>query len=64
MVLTPWINTQKTLIDIKSNVDVKDQFTITSFVNFLVQDKAIPSVLWDLNDNNPSPVTLQDVIYE
>src|SRR6202040_3788085 len=56
MVLTPWINTQKTLMDIKSIVAVKDRFTITSFVDFLVQDKAIPSALWDLNNDNPSPL--------
>ena len=56
MVLTLWINTQKTLMDIKSIVAVKDQFTITSFIDFLVQDKAIPSTLWDLNDDNPSPL--------
>jgi hypothetical protein len=56
MALTPWINIQKTMMDIKSNVDVNNQFTITNFVDFLVQDKTIPSALWDLNDYNPSPL--------
>jgi hypothetical protein len=56
MALMLWINIQKTMMDIKSNVNVNNQFTITNFVDFLVQDKTIPSALWDLNNYNPSPL--------
>jgi hypothetical protein len=52
----PWIDIQKTLTDVESDVNKHQQPAITSFVQHSVLDKPIPSALWDINDTNPSPL--------
>jgi hypothetical protein len=54
--LPPWKHTQKTLTDIESEVDIKEQFAITNFVDYLVCNRTVPSALWDLNSDNPYPL--------
>jgi hypothetical protein len=51
-----WTNTQMTLTDTRNTIPMASRTALSSFVDYLVQNRPVPAVLWDLDSQNPTPL--------